>query len=110
MWMKQDGANNSSGNNSMRSSINLSEVHYIQLGCFSKVFKRNPIPSTDPAFFRCFSLGLRNSDRTIDVLADSLPDFEAWVVGLAHLIGVDPAWGGKLDITKDPTFAHLTFF
>ncbi|RNF01354.1 putative kinesin [Trypanosoma rangeli] len=92
------------------SSINLSDVSFIQLGCFSKVFKRHYIPPTDPSFYRSFTVGLKAGGRTVDIVADSLPDFEAWIVGLSNLVRVDPVWGGKLDITKETQFDQLNCF
>jgi hypothetical protein len=90
--------------------IHLSDVSYIQLGCFSKVFNRHRIPPSDPAFFRAFTIGLRRGGRTVDIVAETLPDYEAWVVGLAHLVGVDPVWGGKIDLTKEVGTDRLTYF
>lgn len=102
LWMQPDAKSND------RSSVDLEQVTYIQLGCFSKVFKRHPIPPSDPAFYRSFTIGLKG--RTVDVVADSLPDYEAWVVGLSHLVGVDPAWGGKLNVSAEMGFDRLNFF
>lgn len=92
------------------SVINLNEVSYIQLGAFSKVFHRKPIAPCDPSFFRCFTIGLKKDSRTVDVVAGSIPDYEAWVVGLSHLVAVDPAWGGKLDVTKESGYQQLNYF
>ncbi|ESL10065.1 kinesin [Trypanosoma rangeli SC58] len=94
----------------VRSSIDLSDVGFIQLGCFSKVFKRHSVPPTDPSFYRSFTVGLKAGGRTVDIVADSLPDFEAWIVGLSNLVRVDPVWGGKLDITKETQFDQLNCF
>ncbi|RNF25716.1 putative kinesin [Trypanosoma conorhini] len=93
-----------------RSSINLDDVGFLQLGCLSKVFKRHHVPPTDPSFYRSFTVGLKDGGRTVDIVADTLPDFEAWIVGLSNLVRVDPVWGGKLDITKETQFDHLNCF
>ncbi|KAH9580167.1 Kinesin motor domain [Trypanosoma melophagium] len=93
-----------------RSSIDFRDVSYIQLGCFSKVFKRHPVSPRDPVFYRSFSIGLKDGGRTVDIVADSVPDFEAWVVGLSNLVCVDPVWGGKLDITRERSFESLNCF
>ncbi|KPA83166.1 putative kinesin [Leptomonas pyrrhocoris] len=90
--------------------IHLADVSYIQLGCFSKVFHRHRILPSEPAFFRAFTIGLRHGGRTVDIVAETLPDYEAWVVGLAHLVGVDPVWGGKIDLTKEMGTDRLTYF
>lgn len=90
--------------------IHLADVSYIQLGCFSKVFSRHRIPPGNPAFYRAFTIGLRRGGRTVDIVAESLPDYEAWVVGLANLIGVDPVWGGKIDLTREVGTDRLTYF
>lgn len=90
--------------------IHLADVSYIQLGCFSKVFNRHRIPPSDPSFFRSFTIGLKKGGRTVDIVAETLPDYEAWVVGLAHLVGVDPFWGGKIDLTKEVATDRLTYF
>ncbi|GET90749.1 kinesin, putative [Leishmania tarentolae] len=92
------------------SCIQLSDVSFIQLGCFGKVFSRHRIPPSDPAFFRAFTLGLKHGGRTVDIVAESLPDYEAWVVGLSHLVGIDPVWGGKIDLTVQVGTDRLTYF
>ncbi|KAK7194259.1 kinesin [Novymonas esmeraldas] len=92
------------------SCIHLSDVSFIQLGSFGKVFHRHRIPPTDPAFFRAFTIGLKRGGRTVDIVAETLPDYEAWVVGLSHLVGVDPVWGGKIDLTAEPSTDRLTYF
>lgn len=104
LWMDPEGKDDS------RSSLHLNEVAYIKLGCFGKVFKRHAIKQKSPSFFLCFTIGLTGRDRTVDVVADSLADFEAWVVGLSWMVGVDPCWGGKPDISKEPGFETLSFF
>ncbi|KAG5498651.1 hypothetical protein JKF63_02937 [Porcisia hertigi] len=90
--------------------IDLSEVSFIQAGCFGKVFARHRIPPTDPAFFRAFTIGLKRGGRTVDVVAETLPDYEAWIIGLSHLIGLDPVWGGKIDLTTEVGTDRLTYF
>ncbi|CBZ28828.1 putative kinesin [Leishmania mexicana MHOM/GT/2001/U1103] len=92
------------------SCIQLCDVSFIQLGCFGKVFSRHRIPPTDPAFFRAFTIGLKHGGRTVDIVAETLPDYEAWVVGLSHLVGVDPVWGGKIDLTMEVGTDRLTYF
>ncbi|CAJ1030477.1 putative Kinesin motor domain/Microtubule binding [Leishmania shawi] len=92
------------------SCIQLSDVSFIQLGCFGKVFSRHRIPPTDPAFFRAFTIGLKHGGRTVDIVAETLPDYEAWVVGLSHLVAVDPVWGGKIDLTLEVGTDRLTYF
>lgn len=103
LWMDPNAKNPE------RSMVKLEDVAYIKLGCFSKVFKRHPLKPDNDAFFRCFTIGLKNGSRTVDMVADTLADFEAWVVGLCWMIGVDPCWGGKPDITRQPGFENLTF-
>lgn len=104
LWMDPDTKDDN------RSIVYLDDVAYIKMGCFSKVFKRHAIKPNNPQFFLCFTIGLKGRDRTVDVVADSLADFEAWVVGLSWMIGVDPCWGGKPDISKEPGFESLSFF
>ncbi|KAH8613833.1 Microtubule binding Kinesin motor domain [Trypanosoma vivax] len=103
-------ADPSSRSTSEKSSVDLDKVSYIRLGCFSKVFKRHSIPSSDPIFFRSFTVGLVGGSRTVDIVADTLPDFEAWVLGLSNLTRIDPVWGGKLDVSKEPNFERLNCF
>ncbi|KAG5497914.1 hypothetical protein GH5_02708 [Leishmania sp. Ghana 2012 LV757] len=91
------------------SCIQLSDVSFIQLGCFGKVFSRHRIPPNDPAFFRAFTIGLKHGGRTVDIVAETLPDYEAWVVGLSHLVGIDPVWGGKIDLTTELGTDRLTY-
>ncbi|TPP43367.1 Kinesin motor domain family protein [Leishmania donovani] len=64
------------------SCIQLSDVSFIQLGCFGKVFSRHRIPPNDPAFFRAFTIGLKHGGRTVDIVAETLPDYEAWYLEL----------------------------
>lgn len=103
-WMDPDARN------ADRPSVKLDDVAFIKLGSFSKVFKRHPVKPPSDAFFRCFTIGLKNGGRTVDIVADTVADYEAWVVGLSWMIGVDPCWGGKPDITKEPGFDKLTYF
>ncbi|CCW61658.1 unnamed protein product [Phytomonas sp. EM1] len=98
------------GAQSSPSTISLNEVSSIQLGFFSKVFQRHPIPPSHPSFFYSFTLELKGGARTVDIVASNLPDYEAWVVGLAHLVGVDPFWGSKLNITGEKGFEQLSYF
>lgn len=104
LWMDPDAKDQG------RTVLRLEDVAYLKMGCFSKVFKRHPIKPSNPQFFLCFTIGLKSKDRTVDVVADSLADFEAWVVGLSWMIGVDPCWGGKPDISKEEGFSQLSFF
>lgn len=90
-----------------RSSICLGDVGYVSLGSFGKVFRRYPYPNTDPNFFLCFSVGLKGGDRTVNIVAGTLPDFEAWVLGLCHLARIDPHWGRPLDISAFPEVSAL---
>lgn len=85
-----------------RACISLNDVGYISLGCFSRVFRRNPYPNTDKNFYFCFTVALKDGGRTVDIVAPSLPDFEAWVLGLCHLARIDPHWGRPLDISAFP--------
>lgn len=85
-----------------RACISLNDVGHISLGCFGKVFRRNPYPNTDKNFFFCFTVALKDGGRTVDIVAPSLPDFEAWVLGLCHLARIDPYWGKPLDISTYP--------
>eukprot|EP00331_Platyophrya_macrostoma_P019254 CAMPEP_0176473890 /NCGR_PEP_ID=MMETSP0127-20121128/42612_1 /TAXON_ID=938130 /ORGANISM="Platyophrya macrostoma, Strain WH" /LENGTH=257 /DNA_ID=CAMNT_0017869045 /DNA_START=12 /DNA_END=785 /DNA_ORIENTATION=+ len=91
-----------------RSCIHLGDVGYVSLGCFGRVFKRYVIPDSDKDFFLCFTVGLRDGGRTVDIVAGSLPDFEAWVLGLCHLVRLDPYWGKPLDISKFPETKSLS--
>jgi hypothetical protein len=91
-----------------RSSIPVSQISKITLGCYSKVFKRHPSSPQDKSFYLSFTLSTRDKSRTLDLVADTLVDFEAWVLGLAHLVQVDPVWGGSLDLKDDPQLSQLT--
>lgn len=92
------------------SYVDLDNVSYIQIGCFSKVFKRHCSTSTDPSFYRSFTVGLKDGSRTVDIVADTLADFEAWVLGLSNLVRVDPSWGGKLDVSVEVNYDRLNCF
>ena len=83
--------------NSKKASIPLVDVASVVLGPFSKVFRRNPVTPDKPEFFLSFTVTTKSESRTLDLVADSLVDFEAWVLGLSHLAKVDPVWGKALE-------------
>jgi hypothetical protein len=95
IWVDPDNKTGS------RSSIPLSDVSYVSLGACSKVFKRHPIPQAHKDFFLSFTIGLKDGGRTLDIVTSTLPDFEAWTIGICHLVQVDPHWGRALDISRE---------
>eukprot|EP00742_Colponemidia_sp_Colp-10_P013782 GILJ01015598.1.p1 GENE.GILJ01015598.1~~GILJ01015598.1.p1 ORF type:complete len:735 (-),score=43.26 GILJ01015598.1:40-2244(-) len=103
MWVDPDKRSTSA-----KTNIPLSDVCSVVLGPFSKVFKRNPIGIDNKDFFLSFSLILRDDSRTIDIVAPTLPDFEAWVLGVSHMAHVDPFWGKRLVLPNDEHSARLS--
>ena len=93
--------------NGDRKSIQLPDVSYISLGPFSKVFKRKKWNMQDENALLAFTIGLKDQSRTVDIVATTLPDFEAWTLGLCHLVKVDPHWGQTLNVSKDPAVGQL---
>lgn len=85
---------------SERNSIPIVDIAGVTLGQYSKVFKRHPAES-EKEFYLSFTINLKDGSRTLDIVADTLVDFEAWVLGICHLAKVDPKWGKPLDIAKD---------
>lgn len=94
--------------NGDRKSIQLPDVSSISLGPFSKVFKRTNWSPADDNFFLCFTINMKDASRTVDIVASTLPDFEAWALGLCHLVKVDPHWGKNIDLSKDPIARELS--
>jgi hypothetical protein len=94
--------------NGDRKSIQLPDVASIALGPFSRVFRRTNWSTADDNFFMCFTLNMKDQSRTVDIVASTLPDFEAWTLGLCHLVKVDPHWGKPLDVSKDPATKELS--
>jgi hypothetical protein len=102
VWVDPDDRNGD------RKSIQLPDVASIALGPFSKVFRRTSWNQADESFFLCFSLVMKDGSRTVDIVASTLPDFEAWALGLCHLVKVDPHWGKALDVSRDPAARELS--
>eukprot|EP01063_Lacrimia_lanifica_P033723 TRINITY_DN608_c0_g3_i1.p1 TRINITY_DN608_c0_g3~~TRINITY_DN608_c0_g3_i1.p1 ORF type:complete len:1093 (+),score=489.05 TRINITY_DN608_c0_g3_i1:51-3281(+) len=81
-------------------SIKLSEITAIILGMYSKVFKREKVgPATD-GFYRSFTLVVKGGKRTVDVVAENVSEFEAWLIGLSNLLHIEPVWGEQLDFAQ----------
>lgn len=91
-----------------RGAIALSTISHIVLGQYSKVFRRHGGNPKNPDFFLSFSLHTKDGSRTLDLVAPTLVDFEAWVLGLAHLCRITPIWGKTLDVSKDEQLHRLT--
>ena len=75
------------------------------MGMYSKVFKRkSKVGPTTEGFYQSFTLVVKDGKRTIDVVADSVAEFEAWLLGLSNLTKKEPVWGEKLDfeLLNDP--------
>eukprot|EP01062_Namystynia_karyoxenos_P039544 TRINITY_DN2871_c1_g1_i1.p1 TRINITY_DN2871_c1_g1~~TRINITY_DN2871_c1_g1_i1.p1 ORF type:complete len:1085 (+),score=450.68 TRINITY_DN2871_c1_g1_i1:106-3255(+) len=77
-----------------RCSVSLKEVGGIILGQYSRVFKQRKATPATPGWHQSFSLVLRQQDTTLDLVAESTEDFEAWVLGIAAITGLEPLWGG----------------
>eukprot|EP01064_Diplonema_japonicum_P028315 TRINITY_DN4316_c3_g1_i1.p1 TRINITY_DN4316_c3_g1~~TRINITY_DN4316_c3_g1_i1.p1 ORF type:complete len:1057 (+),score=314.94 TRINITY_DN4316_c3_g1_i1:114-3284(+) len=86
-----------------KKTIPLSSVTAIVLGMFSKVFKRSkPTPATD-GFYQAFTLVIKGGSRTIDVVAETVSEFEAWLLGLSNLLKLEPTWGEPLEFSQLPS-------
>eukprot|EP01059_Diplonema_ambulator_P024522 TRINITY_DN4056_c0_g1_i3.p1 TRINITY_DN4056_c0_g1~~TRINITY_DN4056_c0_g1_i3.p1 ORF type:complete len:1084 (+),score=349.00 TRINITY_DN4056_c0_g1_i3:101-3253(+) len=82
--------------------IPLCNVTGIVLGMYSKVFKRaKPTPATE-GFYRAFTLVIKGGSRTIDVVAETVSEFEAWLLGLSNLLKLEPSWGEPLNFSQLP--------
>eukprot|EP00668_Euglena_longa_P002062 GGOE01002396.1.p1 GENE.GGOE01002396.1~~GGOE01002396.1.p1 ORF type:complete len:958 (-),score=204.08 GGOE01002396.1:195-3068(-) len=82
-----------------RSSVAMADITSIVLGQYSKVFHRNLTEMTEPEFYLSFSLILRGGKRTVDVVAETPSEFEAWLIGLSHVLRMEPIWGKPLDVS-----------
>eukprot|EP00667_Euglena_gracilis_P003272 EG_transcript_3280 len=69
-----------------RSSVAMGDITSIVLGQYSKVFHRNLTEMTEPEFYLSFSLIWRGGKRTVDVVAETPSEFEAWLIGLSHVL------------------------
>eukprot|EP00756_Hemistasia_phaeocysticola_P010926 Hpha_TRINITY_DN15065_c5_g10::TRINITY_DN15065_c5_g10_i1::g.125143::m.125143/K10394/KIF3A; kinesin family member 3A len=79
-----------------RCSVALRSVIGIVLGQHSAVFRASrPTPQT-PGYSESFTLLFRQGD-TLDLVAETTADFEAWTLGLAAITGFEPVWGTPLD-------------
>lgn len=84
-----------------KASIELKEVTDIVMGQFSKVFKRNQTDMTEPEFYLSYSLICNKGKRTVDVVAETPSEFEAWLMGLTNLCNLEPHWGKPLDLMTE---------
>eukprot|EP00792_Barthelona_sp_PAP020_P006343 TRINITY_DN2969_c2_g4_i1.p1 TRINITY_DN2969_c2_g4~~TRINITY_DN2969_c2_g4_i1.p1 ORF type:complete len:926 (-),score=373.97 TRINITY_DN2969_c2_g4_i1:52-2802(-) len=86
--------------------VELADVTRLILGQHTDVFQRQVAidPEDDE---KSFSLVVGTGSRTLDCVCDSLMDFEAWIMGLSHLLPVEPAWGSTLDLAPFPLATQL---
>eukprot|EP00997_Jenningsia_sp_PLL12_P003097 NODE_155_length_2348_cov_91.613310_g135_i0.p1 GENE.NODE_155_length_2348_cov_91.613310_g135_i0~~NODE_155_length_2348_cov_91.613310_g135_i0.p1 ORF type:complete len:527 (-),score=171.96 NODE_155_length_2348_cov_91.613310_g135_i0:112-1692(-) len=90
------------------SIVELREITGIILGQYSKVFRRNHSDMTEPEFYLSFSLMVKSGKRTIDVVAETASEFEAWLMGLSNVLKMEPRWGKPLDITVEESYGKLS--
>lgn len=88
-------------------SIVLDEVRLFVLGQYSPVFAKSGVSFGSTDFYRSFSLYYGKSKQTLDVVAESDTDFEAWLIGLSSLVRVQPKWGSGIDVSHEPCFYEL---
>eukprot|EP01004_Peranema_trichophorum_P003197 NODE_219_length_3208_cov_30.579254_g190_i0.p1 GENE.NODE_219_length_3208_cov_30.579254_g190_i0~~NODE_219_length_3208_cov_30.579254_g190_i0.p1 ORF type:complete len:962 (+),score=220.10 NODE_219_length_3208_cov_30.579254_g190_i0:104-2989(+) len=93
---------------SKRSIVELKDVTGIILGQYTKVFRRNHSDMTEPEFYLSFTLLVKNGARTVDVVAETHSEFEAWLMGLSHVLNMEPRWGKPLDISCEEGFNSLS--
>eukprot|EP01062_Namystynia_karyoxenos_P041152 TRINITY_DN29968_c3_g1_i1.p1 TRINITY_DN29968_c3_g1~~TRINITY_DN29968_c3_g1_i1.p1 ORF type:complete len:1097 (+),score=398.15 TRINITY_DN29968_c3_g1_i1:162-3452(+) len=80
-----------------RSSHQLKEITGIIMGQYSRVFKRQSQCGPHVSgFYNSFTLVVKQGKRTIDCVADTISEFEAWLLGLANLLSLEPVWGAPL--------------
>lgn len=104
VWTDPDGTNTGSVND-----FPFAEVGEIRLGPYSDVFQRHPIQVSDKRFFRSFSVHIKRGSRTIDVVAATTVDFEAWVIGLCAICHVGAMWSKPLEFApNDPLRRQLS--
>jgi len=93
-------------------SVALADIKGIVLGPYSKVFTRreNLIEPASTQFHLAFTLELNSllGKKTVDVVAASIVDFEAWVISLSNLCQKEPQWGKPmLEVSQDSKYAKL---
>lgn len=78
------------------SSVNLSEVTKVTLGQYSEVFSRSKAKEN---FYFSLSLHYEKEGvpRTLDIECETDAEYEAWAIGLCHLCGRSPEFGGALE-------------
>jgi len=90
-----------------KAHIDLKDVTDIMMGQYTKVFKRNQTDMTEPEFYLSFSLNCNKGKRTVDVVAETPSEFEAWLMGLCHVVKMAPHWGKPLDLSVEEGFNKL---
>ena len=86
------------------------DITGLVMGMYSKVFKRaGKVGPLTEGFYQSFTLVVKDGKRTIDVVAESVPEFEAWLLGLSNLLNKEPVWGEPLDLSslRDPQEEEL---
>eukprot|EP01065_Artemidia_motanka_P037733 TRINITY_DN4658_c5_g1_i1.p1 TRINITY_DN4658_c5_g1~~TRINITY_DN4658_c5_g1_i1.p1 ORF type:complete len:1130 (+),score=401.49 TRINITY_DN4658_c5_g1_i1:69-3392(+) len=82
---------------SKRSSIALKDVTGIIMGQYSKVFKRqSQCGPAHEGFYNSFTVVVKQGKRTVDCVAETTSEFEAWLLGLANTLSLEPVWGAPL--------------
>eukprot|EP00698_Gefionella_okellyi_P016611 TRINITY_DN4762_c0_g1_i3.p1 TRINITY_DN4762_c0_g1~~TRINITY_DN4762_c0_g1_i3.p1 ORF type:complete len:944 (+),score=219.78 TRINITY_DN4762_c0_g1_i3:111-2942(+) len=82
-------------------------IRAIMLGRHSEVFES--FEELEDEYKRSFTIGYDKQGLidTLDFVADSSIDFEAWMIALSHLAEITPAWGAPLLITDLPGYRQL---
>ena len=70
--------------------VPLISIHTIILGRYTKVFKKKKHNNTKE-FYLSFSL--ITEERTVDIVAKTTYDYEAWILGISSLLKLQPKWG-----------------
>eukprot|EP00762_Andalucia_godoyi_P006957 ANDGO_08305.mRNA.1 Kinesin heavy chain len=83
-------------------SLLFSDVEKFQRGQYTKVFARNRALEASAEFYLSFSLIYEGGKRSLDVVAESEPDYEAWLMVLSEFVGRKAEWGGIMDVSSLP--------
>eukprot|EP00760_Papus_ankaliazontas_P009074 PhM_4_TR13963/c0_g1_i1/m.91760/K10394/KIF3A; kinesin family member 3A len=84
--------------------IEVSMIKDIILGQTTKVFKRARERCVDDSqhtnYYLSFSILYikKQSQRSLNIIVEAVPEFEAWVLGLSHLARKTPVWGEAMQV------------
>jgi hypothetical protein len=96
------GLDTTFGVNRSNAGIEIQSIREIVLGQSSKIFKRakEKANQAQDEYYLSFSIVYlkKQNTRSLNVIVDSISEFEAWILGLCHLARKQPQWGEVMAI------------